>query len=178
MLFSCLWFLGLFNPCLHGSEAAPSEHQVKAVWLLNFARFCEWPTNAFAHRDGPFLVGVMGKDPFGNNLEKAFEGKSFKGRPFAFRRISTGEEAKGCQILFVQESDRRKTRDLAQKLQRLPILTVGDANEFLDDGGIINFLLKDNTVRFEINLKAAQAAGLKLNANLLKVAVTVRGKYD
>lgn len=175
------WVLALaalLNGSMRGQETAPSEYQVKAVWLLNFARFAEWPTNAFPGPKAPFVVGVVGKDLFGKNLEKAFEGKLFKGRSFAFKHISSELEARGCHILFISSSEGRRIRDWPGKLKGAAAMTVSEVEGFLDYGGAINFVLKDGTVRFEINVKAAQAAGLKLNANLLKVAVTVKGKYD
>jgi hypothetical protein len=173
-----LWSLAAWlNGPLRAQEPL-SEHQVKAVWLLNFARFVEWPESAFAGPNDPIVVGVAGKDPFGAGLEKVFSGKTVKGRSFRIRQVSTDQEMRGCHLLFVVSSDRRKPRDWAEKLKRAPVLTVGETEEFLGDGGIINFVLKDSSVRFEINLKAAQAAGLRLDANLLKVAVSVRGKYD
>jgi hypothetical protein len=182
----CLWrrlacwvgLVSLLSTNLRSQETAPTEYQVKAVWLLNFARFVEWPTNTFPHDASPFVVGVLGKDPFGKDLERAFERKTFRGRPFTFKRISSESERYGCHILFVPSSERRRFREGADKLRRAPVLTVGEGENFLEDGGIINFTLKDNSVRFEIDVKAAQAAKLKLNANLLKVAATVRGKYD
>ncbi|SRR6266498_1135962 len=163
---------------LPAQELPVSEYQVKAVWLLNFARFVQWPATAFSNAHSPVVVGVLGKDPFGRDLEKALEGKSVQGRSFQIKRVSTDLEMRGCHILFVAASERRRARDLPEKLKGACVLTVGESEEFLDQGGIINFLLKDKTVRFEINLKAAQPAELKLDANLLKVAVAVRGKYD
>jgi len=173
-----LGLAALLNGSMRGQELAPSEYQVKAVWLLNFARFAEWPTNAFPDPRAPFVVGVVGKDPFGKNLERAFEGKVFKGRPFAFKRISSRVQTQGCHILFIPSSEGRRIRDWPERLKGEAVMTVSEVEGFLDYGGTVNFVLKDNTVRFEINVKAAQSAGLKLNANLLKVAVMVKGKYD
>lgn len=178
-VLGCILLCGVLGArSVSAEESAPSEHQVKAVWLLNFARFVEWPATAFPNATAPFVVGVVGKDPFGRELERAFTGKTVKGRPFVFRRISNDADLGGCHILFVPASERKRTRDWIGKLQGGAVLTVGETEEFLQNGGVINFLLKDNTVRFEISLNAAQAAGLKLHANLLKVAVAVQGKYD
>ena len=180
-LISFSWVLleaGPVAQSVSAQEPAPSEHQVKAVWLLNFARFVEWPATAFPNATAPLVVGVVGKDPVGRELERAFASKTVKGRSFAFRRISNEADLKGCHIMFVPASERKRTRDWTGKIQGKAVLTVGESEEFLQNGGVINFLLKDNTVRFEISLNAAQAAGLKLHANLLKVAVAVEGKYD
>ncbi len=163
---------------LCAQESAPSEYEVKAVWLLNFARFVEWPESAFTNAQAPLVVGLLGKDSFGNELVKTFARKTVKGRSFETRRVSSEREFRRCHILFVAYSERKKLRDLMEKPRAVPVLTVGETDDFLDQGGVINFLLRDNSVRFEINLKAAQAAQLKLDANLLKVAVTVRGRYD
>ena len=173
-----LSFVGWVSLALNSQQMPVSEYQVKAVWLLNFARFVEWPAAAFTNAHSPLVVGVVGRDPFGRELEKALEGKTVKGRCFQIKHVSTDAELRACHILFVAGSERRRARDLSERLKGGSILTVGESDEFLDQGGIINFLLKDNSVRFEINLKAAQPAELKLDANLLKVAVAVRGKYD
>lgn len=180
------WCLGLIvfsltfcaNLAPRAEEAPFSEYQVKSAWLLNFARFVDWPPSGFLNAKAPFVVGVVGRGPLGKELEQAFAGKVVKGRAFEVRRLTSDSDLRGCHILFFISSEKRRLRDYLEQLSGLPVLTVGESDEFLDQGGIINFLLKDKSVRFEINLKAAQAAGLKLDANLLKVAVAVRGKYE
>ncbi len=175
------WLAFLVLCCLPARPAEDvqlSEYQVKAALLLNFVRYSEWPASAFAGDRSPYVVGVVGRDPFGRDLERAFEGKSVKGRPFLLKRVSSDQEMRECHLLFVSSSERRRLRDLPERLKGSPVLTVGESAEFLDQGGVINFLIKDGSVRFEINPEAAQAARLKLDANLLKVAVSVRRKYD
>ena len=180
------WCLGLVAAGLtlngilapRAAEPAVSEYQVKAAWLLNFARFVEWPGGAFDNPRAPFVVGILGRDPFGKDLEQTFAGKTVRGRAFEIRRVASDDDVRGCHILFVADSERKRFREQVVKTAGAPVLTVGENEDFLDGGGIVNFLLKDKSIRFEINLTAAQAAGLKLDANLLKVAVQVRGKYD
>lgn len=154
------------------------EYEVKAAWLLNFARFVNWPTNAFAGPESPIVVGIVGRDPFGRSLEKAFAGKTVKGRPLVVKKPVTDEELGQCHILFIGVPDRRRVRDIVDRLGTKPVLTVGEVDGFLDEGGILNFVLKEKSIRFEINVQPAKAAGLKVEANLLKVAVSVRGKYE
>jgi hypothetical protein len=171
----------LLLQCPHArpAEEAPlSEYQVKAAWLLNFVRYSDWPASAFVDARSPYVVGVAGRDPFGKDLEKAFEGKMVKGRTFLLKRVSNEQEMRACHLLFVSSSERRRSRDLLERIVGAPVLTVGESPEFLDQGGIINFLLKDGSVRFEINLEPARIARLKLDANLLTVAVSVRGKHE
>ena len=154
------------------------EHEVKATWLLNLTLFVEWPSKAFHDAKSPFVVGVLGKDLTGMDLEKTFAGRSIKGRTVAIRKVSNEREMRECHLLFITSSERRRTRDWLDKLKGAPVLTVGETEEFLDYGGIVNLLLNDNSLQLEIDLNAAQKAGLRLNANLLKIAKKVRGKYE
>src|ERR1043166_1966592 len=122
---------------LPAEEAPVSEYRVKAVWLLNFARFVEWPASAFPAAHSPFVVGLLGKDPFGKELEKALEGKMVKGRSFRIKRVSSDPEMRGCHILFVSGTERRRSRDFSEKLRGAAVLSVGEWDEFLDQGGVI-----------------------------------------
>ena len=159
-------------------EAPLSEHQVKAAQMLNFFKYSHWPASAFAKTNSPYVVGVVGRDPFGKDLDRMFELKVVTGRPFVIKRTTDEQELRNCHLVFVSSSERRRLKDLLEKLKGAAVLTVGESPEFLDQSGVINFLLMDSSVRFEINLAAAQAAKVKLDANLLRLAVTVRGKYD
>jgi|SRR5882672_1310372 len=157
-------------------EVQLSEYQVKAAWLLNFVRYTDWPATAFSDARSPYVVAVTGKDPFGKDLEKAFEGKTNQGRAFVLKRVSSEQEMRACHLLFMSSSERRRSRELLEKIVGAPVLTVGESPEFLDQGGVINLRLKDGSVRFDINLEPARIARLKLDANLLAVALSVRGK--
>jgi hypothetical protein len=175
----CLLFLSFAGLSAGPAEEAPlSEYQVKSALLLNFVRYSDWPATAFANPDSPYVVGIAGRDPFGKDLEKAFERKTVKGRPFVLKRVSGEQEMRACHLLFVSSSERRRSRELLEKISGAPVLTVGDFPDFLDHGGVINFLIKDGSVRFEINLEPARGTGIKLDANLLKVAASVRGKHE
>jgi hypothetical protein len=106
-----------------------------------------------------------------------FREKPVKGRPIVVRRLAPDADLKSCHILFVGASQRRRQREICEKLNRRPVLTVGDHEEFLTQGGMIGFVQKEENIRFNINLDPAQAAGLKFSSQLLKVALTVKGKY-
>ena len=174
-----LLLLLLFCPHARPAEETPlSEYQVKAALLLNFVRYSDWPASAFVDARSPYVVAVVGRDPFGKDLEKAFEGKTVKGRTFLLKRVSNEQEMRACHLLFVSSSERRRSRDLLEKIVGAPVLTVGESPEFLDQGGVINLFLRDGSVRFDINLEPARIAQLKLDANLLTVAVSVRGKHE
>lgn len=146
-----------------------SEYEVKAAFLFNFAKFVEWPDPA----SGPIRLCIVGDDPFGNNLEETVRGKTINGRPIAIRRIKAGENPQGCQIAFISASE-RPPRSLLDLLQGASTLTVGEAPNFAKQGGIINFVLEDNKVHFEINVDAAEQARLRISSKLLSLAKIVR----
>jgi len=178
LLFSPLLFL-LFLLCPQSRsalEASLTEYQVKAALLFKFVRYTDWPAVAFADASSPYVVGVAGRDPFGKDLEKVLEGKIVKGRKFLFKRVAADQDMRACHLLFVSSSERRRSADLLKKLAGMPVLTVGESSDFLDQGGVINFLIKNESVQFDINLEPARFARLKLDANLLAVAASVRGK--
>ncbi len=159
------------------SVKAP-ENQVKAAWMLNFTKFIEWPKSAFADGNKPCVVGVFGKDPFGPVIDTVFAKKLLQGRPFTIRRLARDSDCSGLHILFVPASERRAARDAMSKMGRVPVLTVGEFEDFHEHGGIINFVVKGDSVEFDIDLRNAQKAGLRIDANLLKIARKVRGRYE
>jgi len=180
-LLAC-WLSGLLLLCCPSTRSAEevslSEYEVKAALLFKFVRYSDWPATAFQGANSPYVIGVAGRDPFSKELEKVFEGKTVKGRSFLIRRVGNEQEMRGCHLLFVSSSERRRLRDLLLKIDGAPVLTVGESPDFLEQGGAINFLIKDESVRFDINLEPARSARLKLDANLLKVAASVRGKHE
>ncbi len=147
-----------------------TEYQVKAAFLFNFAKFVEWPADAFPGAEAPLQICVLGQDPFDPDFEQAIAEKTVNGRRLAIVHPAGLGQAKACQIIFVAASEGPRMREILRGLRGTGALTVGDAAGFARMGGIINFVLDDNRVRFEINLQAADRAHLKLSARLLSVA--------
>jgi hypothetical protein len=164
----------LLAPPVGGAEpTAPTEWEVKAAYLYNFTRFVEWPDQATAPPGSPFVVGIFGADPFGRVLDDTFAGKSAGGRPIVIRRLERAEDAGAVQILFIASAADRDAERALRAAQGRPVLTVGDERE--PGGGIVilNFRIRDNRVRFEVNLAPAEEAGLKISSQLLKLALSV-----
>ena len=160
---SCLWAQGL----------KPTDYDVKAVYLYNFGRFVEWPASATTNGDS-FNVCVLGQDPFGRALDDTLAGENIGGRSVTAKRISTPQEAVGCQILFMSYTEDSRLTKIIEALNKGAVLTVSDMPQFSQRGGMIQFVLEGKKVRFEVNLTAVQRAGLTLSSELLKVATTVR----
>jgi uncharacterized protein DUF4154 len=150
------------------------EHQVKARFLCNFARYVEWPSESFKTLNDPIVICILGNDPFGTALDQAVNGNQVEGRPFLVRPISSIPPNLHCHILFVPSSERKRFRSIAGSLEGSAILTVGETQGFPADGGVINFGLEEGHVRFEINLDAAGRKHLRISSRLLSLAQAVK----
>ena len=154
-----------------GQEARRSvaEYDVKAAFLLNFAKFVEWPHSDEARARTPFSICILGDDPFGGALDQVIQGETIEDRSLVVKRISKLRE--GCEVLFISSSERDIPSILKQAGPR--VLTVGEGSDFLRKGGMISFLIEDRRVRFDVNLGAADRASLRISSRLLGVARTV-----
>jgi hypothetical protein len=156
------------------AQSLPSrEYQLKAVFLFNFALFVEWPAGAFATPDAPLVIGVLGEDPFGDYLDETVRGETVRNRPLLVRRYRRADEIAGCQILFVNPGRDETLESVLRSLKDGHILTVGEAEDFARRGGMIRFVTDRNRIRLHINLRAAEAADLKLSSRLLRPAQIV-----
>ena len=153
-------------------ESPPSEYRVKAAFLLNFAKFVEWPPEAFTDKASPFIIGVLGQNPFGNDLEQTISGKTVNDRALQIReKVQTITEATNCHILFISTSEKKRLPEIFDGLRGTRVLTVGEMDGFTKSGGAINFVMEGNKIRFEIREEAAKKAGLKISSKLLSLAL-------
>ena len=163
----------LVSPAVAGEgEPPPTEYQVKAGFLYSFAKFVQWPDDAFHDAGEPFVVGVLGTDPFGPVLEQVLEGKTALNRPVVIKRFSRVEEVQ-AQILFVGSSAVADLPRILQALRGRAILIAGESEGFAQSGGMVGFKVQEHRVRFEINLRRAEEGRLKISSQLLKLAIIV-----
>lgn len=153
--------------------AQPSEHEVKAAFLYNFTRFVEWPDGAFSARGAPFVLCVLGDEPFAAEVVETVADKAVDGREASVRQVSELSELADCHLLFVSRSERGRLPEIVAALRHLPVLTVGDSEEFVGAGGMISLVLRQSRVRFEIDQAAAERAGLVISSRLLGLAERV-----
>lgn len=151
-----------------------SEYEVKAAFLFNFAKFVEWPASAFATTNSPIVIGILGKNVFGEHLEKTIHDRKVNNRSFQFRTFQSVSEATNCHILFISASEKSDYPNIVSALHNASVLTVSEADGFLKAGGMINFLLEENNIRFQISDEAAKKARLKISSKLLSLAVAAR----
>jgi len=149
-----------------------NEYQVKAAFIFNFAKFVEWPSDAFGE-GAALVVGVIGEDPFGGALDR-LNGNTANGRALRIKRFRWGDDLRACQVLFVSASEDRHLRKIMESIRGTSVLTIGESTQFSQSGGMIRFVIQDNKVRFEINASSAGQSGLKISSKLL--ALSKRGK--
>ena len=152
-----------------------AEYEVKAAYLFNFASFVTWPAPAFASPASPIVIGVVGDSPLEEPLVRMVREEKINGRPIVVRRVARTDEMKPCHILFLGTNDSRQLARWLTELRDSPVLTVGEAEDFLNSGGMVRFVLTDNRVVFDVNLDATSRAGLRPSARLLRVARRVFG---
>ena len=164
-----LWCLPLllFGPLWLGAKAKPTEYEVKAAFLYQFVNFVEWPDD-----DDELRLCILGQDPFGSYLD-AIETRQAKGRTISLNRLGHAEEADRCHLIFVASAPERPAQELLADLPKTGVLIVGDSKDFVSHGGTIGFVFKGGRVGFELNLKVAREAGLRVSSKLLEVAKVV-----
>jgi hypothetical protein len=160
-------------PLLHAQKSAPTENEVKSAYLYNFGKFVDWPDKV---KDAGefFPICVLGDDTFGSTLETTIARESINGKQVLVKRVAKPQEAVYCRILFISSSQKSRLKEILTELDITSVLTVSDMPEFTSRGGMIQFVVEANKVRFEVNLTNAERTGLTLSSQLLKVATSVK----
>ena len=169
-----LWAAPSNAAAADAAAAAPArECEIKAAFMYNFTKFVDWPARTFANADAPLVIGVFGDSPCAQALERLVKDRKVNGRTIVVRRIASAEEAKVTQMLFVGSAQEAQFAALEPAIESLPVLTVGESPRFATQGGAIDFVPQGDKIRFEINIDAAEHAGLKISAQLQKLAAVV-----
>jgi len=157
------------------ADQTPTEYQVKAAYLYNFLKFVEWPDDPPGDPHGKWVIGFIGDSPIGGELARLVEGKNVLGRDLQIKKVLAGDSARGCNILFISESEKKRLPSILADLNGSSVLTVADMENFISAGGMIQFVVEDARVRVAIDVGAASRAHLKVSSKLLSLARTVTG---
>lgn len=160
------WLMAPFQP----ASASQSEYALKSVFLYNFCRFIDWPDSAFASPNEPFIIGIIGDDPFGSLLNEAIEGEKYHNRPIRIDHFRTPGEIKRCHLLFVSHAGAGRVDSILAAVAGKNMLTVSETEDFLNRGGMITLTAEQNRIRLRINLAAIESANLAVSSKLLRVA--------
>jgi hypothetical protein len=190
IVLSLVLFIVATAPKARADSTPSQEYQVKAAFLYNFLQFVDWPEEKSADSNKPIIIGVIGNDPFGNAFEPVKD-KKVKGRSVVIKQFKGLEELKKsvekdkpesirgietltkCHLLFICSSEQKNLKEIIDTVKEQSILTVGEMEGFLENGGIINWFVEEKKIRFEINTAAAERAKLKIRSNLLRLAKRV-----
>jgi hypothetical protein len=176
----CVLLVGLL---LAGAEAFAQsrppdvslEYAVKATYLYKLAPFVNWPPDTFTSPDAPFGICLLGPDPFHHFLEKAVAGRKLGSHPFVVRELGEATPADACQIVFIGDSRPGAVRQALQRFGGAPVLTVTDSNVPDDAGSIVQFVMDNGRVRFDVDTAAAGRNHLTISSKLLSLALAVKG---
>ncbi len=154
---------------------SPTEYQVKAAYLFNFLKFVEWPDDPETNSHGKWVIGFIGDTPIGDELTRLVEGKNVLGRDLQVKKFQASDNLRGCNILFISESEKKRLPSILAALRGSSVLTVADMDNFIGGGGMIQFMLEDARVRVAIDVGATSRAHLKVSSKLLALARVVAG---
>lgn len=156
------------------------DYQVKAAFMVNFPKYVDWPADAFASTNSPIKVAMFGDENVAREFEAMIQGGLvIDGHPVVLKRIqSEADLTGGCQILFIATSERARVSTILEKLKGSPVLLVGESDNFLEQGGMVNLVPKNRKIRLQINLAAARQAHLRISSRLLVAADVVKGKEN
>jgi hypothetical protein len=170
-----LAMLGVCATVSKGADAS-KEHELKAAFLYNFTKFIEWPTNRFQDASAPFIVAVAGHSPCAAELEKIAKERKVNGRTLIIKTVTTPEDVKDAQILFIPASKGAHLKEWLTAAHQAGALSIGESDSAGWKNSIINFALEGEKIRFDLNVEQAENTGLKISAQLQKLARTVRKK--
>jgi hypothetical protein len=173
--FVVLWVTLLLSglPQDTRAQSSPEEYQVKAAFLFHFAQLVDWPTGVLNTSDPSLRLCIFDDEPRRQELQSPIEGKTIGTRVIHVRQINQSQEIRGCNILFLSRDEARRQTAILKSLRGVPVLTVGETNNFLSDGGMIRFHLEADQIRFDVNLDGAESSHLKISSRLLLLATSV-----
>jgi hypothetical protein len=170
-----LW-VAVLAVAMDGADPVDAEYRLKAAVLFNLAKFTEWPAAGMPGAGAPWRVGLLGVDRFGGAIDELAKTQVVQGHPVAIRRLESLGELRGCHVLFIGRSETGRLAEVLAALGDAPVLTVSEAPQTAERGVMINLVMKDEMVRFEINLRAAERAGLRVSSKVLKYATLVTSR--
>jgi hypothetical protein len=165
-----IWLL-LVGGAGRAQESQPTEYQIKAAFLFNFAKFVQWPPAAFSSVTSPIIIGILGENPFHDDLARTIRNKTVDDHPLLIKELLSPKDATNCHLLFISTSEKKRLPEILKGLKGTSVLTVGEMDHFTESGGMINFVMQGNKIRFQINQDEATRARLKISSKLMSLAL-------
>lgn len=156
--------------CRADGGGSAAEYQVKAAFLYKFVSYVDWPPRAFPGIDSPLVIGVIGADTLAESLRQIVANRTVNNRAIVIRRMRRGDPVSGLHVLFIGRADGERAADMLAQARGQSVLTVTESEDALASGSMINFVVVDDKVRFDIALDSAERVSLRISARLLTVA--------
>lgn len=151
-------------------DPANVANKLKAGFLFHFVKYVEWPASSFPSKDAPIVVGIIGKDSIASDIKAALSGQTVESRPLSVRQITDESEKGECHLLYICASEKKRLNKILEAQKSRKVLTVSDIEHFDEEGGIIAFRKDGQNIRFRVNKKEAEKAGLKISSKLLQLS--------
>ena len=171
-IVTCCLLLGT-TVSVHAQTDNDTEYRVKLAFLYNFAQFVQWPPKAFDSPNAPLMICIAGQDPFDRSIEQELRSRTVGDHPVGIKRLKPNDDPRACHMIFVRAGDKRTAARILMSLKGSNTLTVGETQGFADKGGVINLIIENKKLRFEVNLDAAEQTRLKISSKLLALAKIV-----
>lgn len=168
-----LLLLVIFTNSARAQPELSREYNIKAVFLLNFTRFIDWPAEAYQSAASPFVIGILGNDPFNELIDNAVAGEVVYQHPIVIQRYKSVDSIKDCHVLFIARTEAADLKSVQAALTGKSTLTVSDQVNFAGRGGMICFVTQNNKIKLQINALAAKRANLNISSKLLRLAEIV-----
>jgi len=157
------------------ADARTAESEIKAAFISKFGNYVEWPTSGKTAAQTPFVIGALTDDAGARELAKAAAGRTVDGRPIVVRKLARGDRLDDIAILFVARTNSGALAEMLAALKGRPVLTITESDEAIAAGSMVNFVVVDDRVRFDIGLQAAEQSSLKISGRLLALARKISG---
>jgi hypothetical protein len=157
-------------PCAAKAETTAPEYLIKGAYLYNFAKFIDWPPEAFTSPNSPLVLCILAPVPFEHEIQNELQEKTVQNRKLLVKHVDYRHLATDCHILFIPGDNEERLRSIIAALKGKSVLLVGEASNFIQAGGMIRFVVEGGTVRFEVDQNSAERSGLKISSKLLRVA--------
>lgn len=154
--------------------SSSEEYRLKFAFLYNFAKFVDWPADAFSSPQAPLNICIIGTDPFDSDLEQQVADRSVNGHPYMTRTARASDDLGACHLIFLPAASDRSLPAILKQAAASGAITVGESAGFARRGGTVNFVLEGTRLRFEVNLEASQRARSRISSRLLSLARIVR----
>jgi hypothetical protein len=167
----CALALVLVSGARASAQTQLEEHEAKAAFVLKLVNFVEWPAEA---GQSNLVIGTIGADATSEALQRLAAGRTVNGKALIIRRLGPDADLKTCHVLYIGASERKNTSSLLERVRGTSVLTVGESDGFGQHGGMVNLLISEGRIRFEVNPLAAERAHLQVSSRLLSLATIVR----